>query len=125
MDSIESKINNLTNAWQQFYLNVGVQDAWRAILDMATNLLNSLNTLPKMFGKFPAVALGIVQSTILLIRTLIRNAMQGVAAIFTQAGSEAGNNFANSALGPIRRIRDEIETIRLGHMIGRGNLSKQ
>jgi len=52
-------------------LNIGLEDIWKGALTGITNVLNTLNEMPKIFGKIPVVAIGIIANSISLIRALI------------------------------------------------------
>lgn len=70
MDSLETKIQNVKNAFQSFYANLGLESIFKGALDVITNIINRLNTMPKIFGKIPAAAIGMVANIINVIKTL-------------------------------------------------------
>ena len=120
LDSIETKINQVTTAWQQFYLNVGLEDAWKGALTGITNILNTLNKMPKAFGKFPIVAIGVVTNAITLIRGLINSAIQSVTQTIVQAagstGTEIGTNMGNNMKITFRQaiqdVKDQLNILK-------------
>jgi len=77
MDSIESKMNQVQVAAQQFYTTIGAEGVWKGALDGIKNYINGLNNLPKAFNTVPIGALAMVANLISGIKTLL---FQGVAA---------------------------------------------
>ena len=80
LDSLETKINQVQVAYQQFYTTIGAEGIWKAFLDGAKNVIETLNNLPKLFGKVPLGALTIIYDIISLIKTA---ALNGLAEIVT------------------------------------------
>ena len=70
MDSLETKIQNVKNAFQGFYGNLGLENVFKGALDVITNIINRLNAMPKAFGKIPIAAIGMVANVINVIKTL-------------------------------------------------------
>ena len=87
LDSLESKINQVQVAYQQFYTTIGIESAWKVFLDGAKNAINTLNSLPKLFGKVPVVAV----STIYIILDAIRNALYSAFSGITETILETTN----------------------------------
>ena len=70
MDSLETKIQNVKNAFQGFYGNLGLENVFKGALDVITNVINRLNAMPKAFDKIPIAAIGMVANIINVIKTL-------------------------------------------------------
>jgi TP901 family phage tail tape measure protein len=70
MDSIETKINQLKVAFQEFYTNTGVEELIKGIIEYVTSLINTFNDMPKLFGKIPAAALMITARMIIIGKQL-------------------------------------------------------
>lgn len=70
MDSLETKIQNVKNAFQGFYGNLGLENVFKGALDVITSVINRLNAMPKAFGKIPIAAIGMVANIINVIKTL-------------------------------------------------------
>ena len=70
MDSLETKIQNVKNAFQGFYGNLGLESLFKGALDVITKVLNRLNSMPKAFGKIPIAAIGMVANIINVIKNL-------------------------------------------------------
>ncbi len=92
MDSLESKINQVQVAYQQFYTTIGIEDAWKGFLDQTKNVIDNLNHLPKLFDKIPVAALVVISNLITLIRGILHNAMSNFASILNEALQEAAQN---------------------------------
>lgn len=69
MDSIETKINQMKVAFQEFYTSTGVQDLIKGVIDFITRLINRFNDFTKMWDKFPASALSIIAILITSIKS--------------------------------------------------------
>ena len=70
MDSLETKIQNVKNAFQGFYANLGLEEVFKGTLDVIASVINQLNTMPKAFGKIPIAAVGMVANIVNVIKTL-------------------------------------------------------
>ena len=90
MDSLESKIQNLKNAWQGFYANLGLEEVFKKGLDFLTGVINRLNNMPKLLGKIPVVAI-----------TIITNAVNVIKGLAT--------SFINYVVKEVDRIRDALK----------------
>jgi len=106
LDSIESKLNQVQVAYQQFYTTLGAEDLWKGLLDGTTNFINTLNGLPKLFGKIPIGAATVIADAISLIKTVALNGLSAIATQFKShldghvesldlrgKGQKAGNDF--------------------------------
>ena len=82
LDSIESKTEQVRVAYQQMYTTIGAEDIWKGFLDGAKNVMNTLNSLPKLFGKIPVGAIAMVYDFVQVIKTLGLNLLSGVAKIW-------------------------------------------
>lgn len=90
LDSLESKINQVQVAYQQFYTTIGIEDVWKGLLESTTNVINTLNGLPKVFDKVPVNAAAMVYTVITLIKSVALNLFAGVATELNQKFKEAG-----------------------------------
>ena len=72
LDSIESKLNQVQVAFQQFYTSMGLETVFKGALDTATAFINTLNSLPKIFDKIPAAALSMGASLIIAVKHIIK-----------------------------------------------------
>ena len=71
LDSIESKLNQLQVAFQEFYTSMGLEDLFKGALDGLTTFITQLNSLPKLFGTIPVAAIGMGANLILAIKNIL------------------------------------------------------
>lgn len=99
LDSIESKIEQVRVAYQQFYTTIGAEGAWKGFLDGAKNVLDTLNGLPKLFDTIPIGAISVIGSILSLIKnagtTILTQVAQWWISAIPQAG-QAGTDAATS-----------------------------
>ena len=79
MDSLESKINQVQVAYQQFYTTIGIESAWKTFLDGTRSVIDTLNSLPKLFNAIPLNAIAAISSVILVIKSVLFAGLQLVA----------------------------------------------
>lgn len=84
MDSLETKINQVQVAYQQFYTTLGIESVWKGALDGIKNFINNLNGLPKVFGKIPVGAIAILMNAVRLIKALLFKAIGQIATVYNQ-----------------------------------------
>lgn len=84
MDSLETKINQVQVAYQQFYTTLGIESVWKGALDGIKNFINNLNGLPKAFGKIPVGAIAIIMNAVRLIKALLFKAIGQIATVYNQ-----------------------------------------
>lgn len=118
LDSIKSKTEQVKVAYQQMYTSVGLEDMWKGALDGTKNFINTLNSLPKLFGKIPIGAIAMVADIIKVIKDLGLKALGGLSGIWEkifptdiaeQKGAEVGDGFARG----LQRSMDKIPTEKL------------
>jgi hypothetical protein len=56
MDSLESKLNELKNAWDSFTMGIMNSDILKAGIDLLTGILTAINNITDAFGDFSGVA---------------------------------------------------------------------
>jgi hypothetical protein len=56
MDSLESKLNQLKNAWDSFTMGIMNSEIIKTGIDLLTGILNVLNTISDWFGAFSGAA---------------------------------------------------------------------
>ena len=79
LDSLESKIEQVRVAYQQFYTTIGIEDVWKTLLDGTKNVVNTLNGMPKLFGKIPIAAINAIAQVVSLIKNVALSALAKVA----------------------------------------------
>lgn len=110
LDSIESKMNQVQVAAQQFYTTIGAEGVWKGALDGIKNYINTLNGMPKIFGKIPVTAGVMVMDAINLIKNIALHSLAGMAQIFrqlmdpTQGGvaAQASSNMEQQGQGMVQ-----------------------
>lgn len=116
LDSLESKINQVQVAYQQFYTTVGIEEAWKGLLDWLTRIIENLNNLPKIFGKIPGAAIVVISNLITLIRTLLSKAteilaktwqmtLQQMKSVSMQEGKEAGQVYTQEFQKQLAKVK--------------------
>lgn len=121
LDSLESKLNQVQVAYQQFYTTIGIEDIWKGLLDSTTNVINTLNGLPKIFDKVPVNAAAMVYTVITLIKNVAINGFSQLATELkdkinqtgkeitvesTKNGEEAGKAYAEGFKGKLQQTLD-------------------
>lgn len=71
LDSIESKLNQLQVAFQEFYTSMGLENVFKGALDMLTGFITQLNSLPKIFGTIPDIAIGMGANLVIAIKNIL------------------------------------------------------
>ena len=118
LDSLESKINRVQVAWQQFYTTLGLENAWKGILDFLHNFINTLNNMPKLFNKIPVGAVAIVAQAILLVKNLLYKGIENIAKIIhdtitdgkiQESGKENADAITNGFIATIKSRAHEYQ----------------
>ena len=104
LDSIESKTEQVRVAYQQFYTTIGAETVWKGFLDGAKDVINTLNSFPKLFGKLPIGAIAVVTNIIGIIKSLGSRAISNIAEIF-------GNGFMQGLTSASNAAEQGAETI--------------
>lgn len=87
LDSVETKIQQLKTAFQDLYVDSGLQNFIKGLLDLATKLLTNLNKMPKLFNKIPVAMLAIVSAIV----TAFKRGIMDVAAMAAAKIEETKN----------------------------------
>ena len=120
LDSLETKLNQVQVAYQQFYTTIGVEGIWKTFLDGTKNVIDTLNNLPKLFGKVPVGAIAVIYDIISLIKTVALNGLSEIATIWqnniqkvTQTDVNTrpvGDKMVDGVLEGIKGRAEEIRT---------------
>ncbi len=120
LDSIESKLNQVQVAYQQFYTTMGVESIWKTLLDGTKNVINTLNSFPKLFGKIPVAAIAAISSVITLIKNLGIHIISDIANVIsgslskgfsTTEAAATANNFWTSFKNTLTGKQNEAKQI--------------
>ena len=119
LDSLETKLNQVQVAYQQFYTTIGAEGVWKSTLDGIKNFIDSLNNLPKLFGKIPIGAISVIVDVISVIKGLALSGLTEIASIWQQTikkadtkieGQKKGEDFISGMLSGIKSRAEEIQT---------------
>ena len=91
LDSIDAKIERMKVTIQEFYTSSGIQDLYKNILDTITNVVSAGNSLPKVFGKIPGLAIAVAGSLI----SIVKSAATIILNHISNGLSSVSDNFAN------------------------------
>ena len=97
LDSLESKLNQVQVAYQQFYTTIGAEGVWKTVLDGIKNFVDSLNGLPKVFDKIPLGAVAVLGNLIGLVKTALLNGLTTIAQEWNNIMNNTNNNAADMA----------------------------
>ena len=114
MDSLETKINQVQVAYQQFYTTLGIESVWKGALDGIKNFINNLNGLPKVFGKIPVGAITIIANALRLIKNLLFKSIGEIATATKSILEAKGNEAANSAGSQAKSWGEKIANFIIG-----------
>lgn len=93
MDSLESKLNQVQVAYQQFYTTIGIENVWKGFLDGTKSVIDTLNGLPKVFGVVPVNAAAMAYTVISLVKTIVLNGFSSIASSLLQMLESNGKQF--------------------------------
>lgn len=118
LDSIETKLEQVKVAYQEMYTTIGAEDAWKGILDGLKNFMNTLNGLPKLFGKVPIGAVAMIADVIKVIKDLGMSALGGISKVWakmmpdtfgSEQGQKIGEEIAKGLLASLAAARQSLE----------------
>ena len=114
LDSIDAKIEKMKVTIQEFYTSSGLEDLYKNVLDIITNIVSAANSLPKAFDKIPLSAIAIGASIITAVKSAIQvilieiqagleqmkgntqSTMTGIIAMMAKGGREGGEAYAKA-----------------------------
>lgn len=109
MDSLESKLNRLHDAWEQYVTGIANQSIIKGIVDLLTNLLTIVNNVTDAldpfhtgWSKILAAFLGFKAA-----KGIVNNVLKGIgtqlAAGFGRNGEEAGEKYSKSFIQSLKK----------------------
>lgn len=112
LDSLESKINQIRNSFQQFYMDIINGSAIGSFLDIINNIIDSLGQLPAAFSV----------PKILALVGQVKNALQVAFTLFSNLFSNAVRQMAQRKNEIFQTTPSWAESLgeRIGEAIGRG-----
>ena len=127
LDSIDAKIERMKVTIQEFYTSSGIQDLYKGILDTITDVISAANKLPKIFGNFPAIALGVglqlvsvIKNILSLIIVSIQSSIESVKQTFARLNSTSYSEGRQIGQQISQGIKDGMQSnsASMGSLIG-------
>lgn len=114
MDSLESKINQLKNAWNEFLMNLANNDFIKGAIDLISNLLKGINKLiDGISGGNGLVksllSIGVMVGGLKIGKTIFGAMIGGVARIWHSAGVDAANGFSAGVMGGLKNTATNLK----------------
>lgn len=122
LDSLETKIERMRVTIQEFYTSSGLEQLYKSILDIITNVVSAMNSLPKAFGKIPIVALTVGMQVINSIKTILTYIITSVQTTLVkikketlskidETGNEGGQHAEQAGRKLAQRFKDGWDKI--------------
>lgn len=111
LDSIETKIQQVKTAFQEFYTTSGLQDLIKFVLDSVTKILEKMNKMPKLFGKIPVTALSVVATLITTFKRMISNVVNFIFSKIEEVKKRvdsAVNSSGQNAKAQVQGVGDAV-----------------
>lgn len=125
LDSVESKLEQVKVAYQQFYTTMGVETMWKGALDGLKNYINYLNGLPKLFGKIPLGAIAVASNIVGILKLLGDQLITNIASAWKRGMEKASQETQKTGIDVAKEIGEQSDDVRaaseeLGKIIGEG-----
>jgi len=100
------------------YTTIGAEDIWKGFLDGAKNVMNTLNGLPKLFGKIPVGAVAMVADFVKVIKDVGLSALSNISKLWDkllptetmqQKGTEMGTTLAKTITDAIKKASPALK----------------
>lgn len=111
LDSIETKIQQVKTAFQEFYTTSGLQDLIKFVLDSVTKILEKMNKMPKLFGRIPVTALSVVATLITTFKRMISNVVNFIYSKIEEVRKRvdsAVNSSGQNAKAQVQGVGDAV-----------------
>ena len=92
LDSLETKVNKLKNAWNEFVMAIADNNLIKGAVDALTGLLNLIN---KLTGNSGIAKIGVTFAGLKLGESLFNKLLSDVGSTFMSKGDEAGKGFSS------------------------------
>lgn len=111
MDSIETKMQQMKNAWEQFYSSMGFENLFKGVLDTITKVLNNLNKLGKGQALLSIVNIfNVIRNLVKVVFGGIGNQIIGLFDKFKNKQKELKLDIdTNPAIKKIKDFFDQLE----------------
>lgn len=112
LDSLETKIQQVQTAYQQFYTMLGMEDIWKTSLTYLTKTIDKLNSMPKLFGKVPLSAINTIASMVATLKNVLlsgftkitKEYQEKLQSLPTQGATEAAEQSEQAGQNIISRF---------------------
>lgn len=119
LDSLETKIQQVQTAYQQFYTTLGMEDVWKTSLTYLTKTIDKLNSMPKLFGKIPLSAINTIASMITTLKNVLLSGITKIAKEYqeklqslpTQGATEAAEQSEQTGQNIISRFIEGMRSM--------------
>lgn len=111
MDSISAKTQQLQTNLQSLYTEGGFEFLYKKILDFANNILSTFNSMPKLFGKIPAVAIATFASLFTRLRQIFTNSLSDLGGTLKTIKEHLKNPIAAGGKEGFEEVRKEVDKI--------------
>lgn len=108
MDSLESKLNELKNAWDSFTMDIMDSDLLKAGVDLLTKILTVINNITDALGDFGGAAkIGILVAALYLGDKALKVFLASV-----QKGSGLFGSLGAAATGTFKEVGKDVDTLK-------------
>ena len=110
LDSLESKLNELKNAWAEFTMGIMNSDFLKAGVDILTKLLTIINKVTQGFGTFTGIfsKLGVIVAVLKVGEALITKIMTSLSNKAIRFGKTLGNSIAEGIAEGMKQGEAEV-----------------
>ena len=126
LESLEAKLNNLKNAWDQFLMGLSNNTIIKGVIDLLTNFLNGINSLIDGLsggnGLIKSIlSLGIAIGGIKIGKSVFNKILGSIGAAFSNGGKQTGKSFTDAFVKSVGkhtgRIRGLFKGIKLDNSL--------
>ena len=111
LDSLESKLNELKNAWQEFTMGIMNSEFLKAGVDILTKLLTIINKVTTGFGSFSGAfsKIAVVITILKTAEALINKVMTSLSNKAKAFGRDLGNSIAEGITAGMKKGEAAVE----------------
>lgn len=130
MDSLESKINQLKNAWNEFLMGLANNDFIKGAIDLLTNLLTGINKLIDGLSGGNGLAksllsIGFMFGGLKIGKTIFDGIFAHLATVWKKAGTDAAVGFQGGFFKGFKEIKNKFtklfhKTFWVGEIVPKG-----
>lgn len=122
LDSLQSKLERLKNAWNEFTTGIVDSDFIKGAVDALTNLLGILNKITDSSdGTVKSIKrIGLAVGGLALGKSIFNKLLGSIGATFVDAGKKASSGFGQGFLDGIDKIKNGFSIFTKDFWIGMG-----